>query len=189
MDQTRPLKQEGVLFFGPFYQVKKKRPDDENDDDYAFFDFASRGGGELFFERPLKFAFFVCAPPPLFVLDDERTLFSFFLWTRTLHLFFSHPELPHASATQQRFVRISLSLSVIVARREKREKDKRRRKSGLVSSNDDDDKNDDAFCAKRRTEATVGTRGEFLDHNATTPRETLSRRGGTLENPKCPPKR
>jgi hypothetical protein len=179
------------FFFGPFYQVKKKRPDDENDDDYAFFDFASRGGGELFFERPLKFAFFVCAPPPLFVLD-ERTLFSFFFVDANASSFFLAPRITTRECNTTTLcsnLSLSLSLSVIVARREKREKDKRRRKSGLVSSNDDDDKNDDAFCAKRRTEATVGTRGEFLDHNATTPRETLSRRGGTLENPKGPPKR
>ena len=145
---------------------------------------------ELFFERPLKFAFFVCAPPPLFVLDDERTLFSFFFVDANASSFFLAPRITTRECnTTTLCSNLSLSLSVIVARREKREKDKRRRKSGLVSSNDDDDKNDDAFCAKRRTEATVGTRGEFLDHNATTPRETLSRRGGTLENPKCPPKR
>ncbi len=106
------------------------------------------------------------------------------MWTRTL-LFTSFFFSLRTPIGAQRCVRISLSLSLSLSlsvahtasERERERERQKEKKSSQTTKNDDD-----AFCAKRRTEATVGTR-EFLLDDAKRPPPKKRRRDETLEHP------
>ena len=119
--------------------------------------------------------------PPLSII---RETFSFFFFcvdaNASLHFFFFLADTDWCTTLRSNLslsLSLSLSLCSTHGERERERERQKEKKSSQTTKNDDD-----AFCAKRRTEATVGTR-EFLLDDAKRPPPKKRRRDETLEHP------